>query len=375
MVLEIIFEAPYTQWDWKVGVYVAFIGIAGGAYLTGYVADLLSWRTATREHGRVARYGYLTGLGGLVVGPPILLSHLATPFRAMLLPLTMTNLDSWMAIGSYMLAGFGLGTFLMFAWTAFGKDRPHSAAVADGGDEEVAADGGRDIASDGGPAKAATGGQTSGGVRSIADTVGLLDRLDALSDYTRPSEKARLALGAFFAIFAAGTLLYSAMALGSGSTQRVPMWDKTFLVPVQIFGGLGAGLTVSVALAAVSERSVGRTVGNYALAAAGLLLISLLAVAATVVVLPGQSAAAAESIGNALTEHALLFIGIAVIGGLVLPILLLAGGALGQRNGALSPSAAMGSYTLAAVLVIAGKIALVMTYLVASEFTALPLPV
>lgn len=375
MVLEIIFEAPYTQWDWKVGVYVALIGIAGGAYLTGYVADLLSWRTATREHGKVARYGYLTGLGGLIVGPPILLSHLATPFRAMLLPLTMTNLDSWMTIGSYMLAGFGLGTFLMFAWTAFGKDRPHSTAVAGGGDEEVAADGGQDVAADGGPAKAATGGQTSGGVRSIADTVGLLDRLDALSDYTRPSEKARLALGAFFAIFATGTLLYSAMAFGSGSTQRVPMWDKTFLVPVKIFGGLGAGLTVSVALAAVSERSVGRTVGNYALAAAGLLLVSLLAVAATVVVLPGQSAAAAESIGNALTEHAFLFIGVAVIGGLVLPILLLAAGALGQRNDALSPTAATGSYVLAAVLVVAGKVALALTYLVASEFTALPLPV
>ena len=365
---------------WKVGFYVALIGIASGAYLTGYVADLLSWRRGAPEHGRIAQYGYLIGLVGIAIGPPVLLSHLATPFRAMLLPFTMTNLGSWMAIGSYMLMGFGLGTFLMFAWVAFGRERPHRASATRGG-EEVAADGGEDIASDGGrdatdsPARAATGGATTGGVRGVANRVGLLDRLDGLADYTRPSEPIRLAIGAVFAFFAMGVLVYSAMAYGSGSTERVALWDKTFLIPVQILGGLGAGLTASIGLAAVADRSVGRTVQNYSLAASGLLVATLVAILATIFVLPGQDPAAAPGIENMLSTYALLFVGVAVVGGLVLPILLSIGAVLGQRRDALSSTGAMASLATAGLLVIVGKVALALTYLMAAEFTPMPLPV
>jgi protein NrfD len=379
MPTEIAYDLPYTQWNWRIGVYIAMIGIAGGAYLTGYVADVLSTRRDSRAHGRVAKYGYLTGLLGLAIGPPVLLSHLATPFRAMMIPLTMTNLDSWMAIGSYMIMGFGLGAFLMFAWTAFGRDRPHGPNVDGSGGATAAADGGRDLAADGGnsgpgPASAATGEGTAGGVRSVADRTGLLDRLDALADYTRPSEPIRLGLGAVFAIFAAGVLVYSAMAFGSGSTERVALWDKTFLIPIQILGGLGAGLAVSVGLTAVADRSITRTVQNYSLVAAGLLAATLAAVVATVVLLPGQVPAAEPAIENMLSTHATLFVGVAVLGGLAVPILLSVGAVVGQRRGGLSPAVARGSYALAAVLVVAGKIALALTYLLAAEFTPLLLP-
>jgi formate-dependent nitrite reductase membrane component NrfD len=381
MALEIAFELPYTEWGWKIGVYIAMIGIASGAYLTGYAADVLSRRRDAHEHGQVAKYGYLVGLVGLAIGPPVLLSHLATPFRAMLIPLTMSNLGSWMAIGSYLLIGFGLGAFLMFVWTAFGVDRPHRPTVEDVG-EEVASDGGRDVVSDGGgdvtaeegPAKTATGGE-AGGVRGVADRVGLLDRLDALADYSRPSERVRLALGAVFAVFAAGVLLYSAMAYGSGATERVALWDKTFLIPVQVFGGLGAGLAASVGLAAAADRRVGRTIQNYALAAAGLLAATLVAVVATVTLLPEQVPAAAPAVENMLTTHAALFVGVAVVGGLVVPILLSVGAVLGQRRDALSPTAAATSYAAAGLLVIVGKVALALTYLLAAEFTPLPLPI
>ncbi|WP_394739996.1 dehydrogenase [Natronococcus roseus] len=378
MATEIAFELPYTEWNWRIGVYIAMIGIAGGAYLTGYVADLLSARSNASEHGRIAKYGYLVGLLGLAIGPPVLLSHLATPFRAMLIPLTMTNLGSWMAIGSYMLLGFGLGSFLMFVWVAFGASRPHSPTVAEGKEGTLAADGGRDVASDGGaedgPARAATGG-TTGGIRGVLNRIGLLDRLDALADYTRPSEPIRLVFGGVFAIFAAGVLVYSAMAYGSGATERVALWDKTFLVPVQILGGLGAGLAVSVGLTAVADRSVGRTIQNYALGAAGLLAATLVAVLATVFLLPEQAPAAEPAVQNLLTTHATLFVGVAVIAGLVVPILLSVGTVVGQRRDAISRTAATASYALVGLLVVAGKVALALAYLLAAEFTPIPLPI
>jgi protein NrfD len=379
MPTEIAYDLPYSQWNWRIGLYIAMIGIAGGAYLTGYAADVLSARRGEREHGRIAKYGYLTGLLGLAIGPPVLLSHLATPFRAMMIPLTMTNLDSWMAIGSYMIMGFGLGAFLMFAWTAFGTDRPHGPDVTGREGSTAAADGGRDMAADGGngspgPASAATGGRTGGGVRSIANRTGFLDRLDALADYTRPSEPIRLGLGAVFAVFAAGVLVYSAMAFGSGSTERVALWDKTFLIPVQLLGGLGAGLAVSVGLTAIADRSVTRTVQNYSLAAAGLLAATLAAVLATVVLLPGQVPAAEPAVQNMLSTHATLFVGVAVLGGLAAPVLLLVGPVVGQRRSGLSPNAARGAYALAGLLAIVGKIALALTYLMAAEFTPLLLP-
>jgi protein NrfD len=369
MPTEIAYDLPYTQWNWRIGVYIALIGIAGGAYLTGYLADVLSTRRESREHGRVAKYGYLTGLLGLAIGPPVLLSHLATPFRAMMIPLTMTNLDSWMAIGSYMILGFGLGALLMFVWTAFGQNRPNAraTAVADGGTEDVAADGG--------PAKAATGGDTASGLRGIANRTGLLGPIDALADATRPSSRTRLAIGGIFGVFAAGVLLYSAMAFGSGSTERVALWDKTFLIPVQILGGLGAGLTVAVGMAAIESRQSNRTLENYSLAASGLLVASVATVLATVVLLPGQVPAAEPAIDNMLGTHAMLFVGGAVIAGLVVPIALSLVAVLGRRNGLLSPTAATASYAVAGLLVVVGKIALALTYLVAAEFTPMPLPI
>jgi protein NrfD len=367
MPTEIAYDLPYTQWNWQIGLYIAMIGIAGGAYLTGYVADVLSTRRDSRAHGRVAKYGYLTGLLGLAIGPPVLLSHLATPFRAMMIPLTMTNLDSWMAIGSYMIMGFGLGAFLMFAWTAFGTERPNArgTAVADGGTGDLPSDG---------TAKAATGGGTAGGLRGIASKTGLLNPIDAVADATRPSTRTRLTLGGVFAIFAAGVLVYSAMAYGSGSTERVALWDKTFLIPMQLLGGLGAGLAVAVGMAAIESRQPDRSLENYSLAASGLLTGTLVAVLATVVVLPSQVPAAQPAVDGMLSTHAPLFVGGAVVAGLVVPIALSLAAVFGRRTGALSPTAAKTSYAAAGLLVVVGKVALAMTYLLAAQFTPMPLP-
>ncbi|MDJ1430780.1 NrfD/PsrC family molybdoenzyme membrane anchor subunit [Halostagnicola sp. A-GB9-2] len=380
MVLEITFDVPYSQWNWQVAVYTALIGLAAGAYLTGYVADLISWQRDAREHGPIAKFGYLIGLVGIGLGGPILLSHLATPFRAMLIPLTMTNFDSWMTIGAYMLGGMGLGAFLMFAWTAFGRTRPHRRTTDEDGPGGVAADGGSDVATDGGsseggPAKAATGGDTADGVGTAEERNGVLSQLDAIADYTRPTEPVRLAIGGVFAIFAAGVLLYSAMAFGSGSFERVALWDKTFLIPVMLFSGLGAGLTASVGLAAITENPTNQTIQNYSLIGSGFLVAALGALAATIFLLPEQLPAAEPAIDNMLGTYAWLFIGLAVVAGIVVPVLLSIGAVLGQRRDALSPNAATASYAIAGFLVIVGKIALSMSYLLAAEFTPLPLPV
>jgi hypothetical protein len=125
----------------------------------------------------------------------------------------------------------------------------------------------------------------------------------------------------------------------------------------------------------VADRPVGRTVQSYALVAAGLLTATLVAVVATVTLLPSQVPAAAPAVQNMLSTHAALFVGVAVVGGLVVPILLSIGAVFGQRRDALSPTAAATSYVAAGLLVVVGKVALALTYLMAAEFTPLPLPI
>ncbi|MES3516294.1 MAG: dehydrogenase, partial [Natronomonas sp.] len=163
---------------------------------------------------------------------------------------------------------------------------------------------------------------------------------------------------------AAGVLLYSAMALGSGSTNRVPLWDKTFLIPVQMLGGLGAGMALSIGFAAITEGEVGETMKKYALVSAVLLAGSLLAIAATVLALdtPG--------VANML-EMTWLFIVGSIVVGLLIPI----GLQFAAAFDAVSAKAAAGSLFAAGVLAVVGKLALAMTYLLAAEFTPLPLPV
>ena len=366
MATEILFSDPITQWDWRIAQYVALIGIAGGAYLTGYVADVYSSRTGANEHTRIAKYGYTAGLLIVAIAPPIMLTHLGAPFRALALPATMTNLASWMAIGSYILGVFAPGVIIMFGWMVFGAERPGARARG------LAADGG--TVTDGGTAEAATGtAGRAGAFRGVADKVGLLGVLDTIADRTRPSDPIRLGIGALVGVLAAGVLVYSAMALGSGKTVRVPLWDKTFLIPIQILGGLGGGVTVTVGLASLAERDVAETAGRYALAGAALLVAYLVALVAMVLALPGHNPEAAPAVANLTGDYVAMFGGVGIGVGIVVPALLLL--FAGIRGRSLSSGAAVGAYAGAAALVIVGKIAFALSYMMAAEFTPLPLPV
>ncbi len=365
MILEVLFEAPWLDWGWKIGVYIALIGIASGAYLTGYAADVLSYLRDEPRHGAIAKHGYLVGLVGLAIGPPIMLSHLATPFRAMMVPLTMSNLGSWMAIGAWMMMVFALGTGVLFLWTAFGREHPHRHPRVGAG-RGASTDGGRDVAS--------AGVDATGGIRNVANRTGLLNPLDRVSDVTRPSEPVRLAVGGVISVFAFGVLLYSAMAFGSGPTGRVALWDKTFLIPVQISGGLGVGLASAVGLTAIADRQVGPVLRKHSIAAGGILAVSLLSVLATIVLLPEVRPGAEPAVANMLTTYTLEFVGLAVVVGLVVPIALLIGTPLAQRREALSTAQARASYFVAGLLAIVGKITLALIYLLAAEFVPLPLP-
>jgi len=73
---------------------------------------------------------------------------------------------------------------------------------------------------------------------------------------------------------------------------------------VQMLTGLGARLTVAIELTALENRSVGRTLQEYALGAAGLLTLGLLAVLATVALLPGQVPAAEPAVDVDWRVHA-----------------------------------------------------------------------
>lgn len=350
MTLEIIFERPFTDWGLKIGIYITLVGIAGGAYLMGYLDDLLNAYRPEGGYGQVSSYGYLIGLLGIGIGGPVLLSHLGAPIRAALIPLTMTNLESWMARGSYLIPALAIGSLLMFIWTAFGTGRPGAGEA----DESVATDGG-----------------SMGGIRSVTAKIGIGDHLDAVADATRPPARPRLAIGGLFGIVAAVALLYSAMALGSGSTGRVELWTKQFLIPVQMTSGLGVGMIAAVGLAAIVERSLEPAVDRYAAVGAIILVGTLLSLVVTVLQLPDQSATAASSVDALMTTYGWLFLGGAVVIGLVIPILLVAGTLVAIRQGQLSPSHRVKSFVAAGALAVLGKFALTFSYMLAAEYRPL----
>jgi formate-dependent nitrite reductase membrane component NrfD len=92
-----------APWDWKVPLYIAIGGAAGGAQIIAGAARL----SGSERSRTVVRTGRYLGIAGSIAGAPLLIYDLKTPHRWYNM-LRIFRSTSPMSIGSYVLTSFGV---------------------------------------------------------------------------------------------------------------------------------------------------------------------------------------------------------------------------------------------------------------------------
>jgi formate-dependent nitrite reductase membrane component NrfD len=103
-----------TTWGWLVAVYLFLGGLGAGAFIATAVVSF-----ATRERFKATiHFGAWASAISIAIGVLVLLIDVGKPFRAIVLPKSFVHLNSWMAIGAWLLFGAILfdGLFALF-WT------------------------------------------------------------------------------------------------------------------------------------------------------------------------------------------------------------------------------------------------------------------
>ncbi|QSG07394.1 NrfD/PsrC family molybdoenzyme membrane anchor subunit [Halapricum desulfuricans] len=273
---------PSQFWSLSIGVYLFLGGLAGGAYVTGAVADFLSVRDPSRREGYLAtaRWGMVLGVLALAIGGPILLFHLGEPQHVLLFWL-FTNFDSWMTIGIWVIVLFMVLSILQALWLGFGADRGFSIP-----------------------------GDVLSGVTELIDTI---------ADVTRPSEGVRRGLNAFGALVGVLLIVYTALLL-SASSQVVPMWDATWLPPLFLASGLSMGIAAAVGATTLTKGVTDTGVTMFSVADDVIIVAEMVVIYLLLATLVNGGPTAVETQTYLLTEGNLIFWGGVVAAGLLLPL-------------------------------------------------------
>ncbi len=229
-----------SHWGLLTAAYLFFVGVAGGGYLVSVVAGALAERRSrAAEQETVGRWGALVALAAVAVAGGAILAHLADPLRGVLFPLTLTNFDSWITRGTWILVALGGFAGVRVLWLTFGTDTR------------------------------ATG--PSAFPRRIAAVVGVLDVLDAFADRVRPGQSLGRLVAAAGVVPALATA-YTGFELAVVSI--VPLWHFPVLLPALfLVTGVAAGFAAATALTTAFD-GYSRTVGAYCLVVAGFLVVS-----------------------------------------------------------------------------------------------------
>lgn len=296
-----MYDSPAVYWDWAVGLYLFFGALAGGAYVTGAVADYLRYRTppAVGSGGRVsaaltkvvtadgyapiARAGLAVSvLATVAVGGVLLFLHLGQPLAALAL-WRFTNTDSWMAIGVWIITAFVVVLLLQ---------------VGSIGYREMGLRTGRPI--------------------------------DRIADQTLPGTRTRIAVHVVGVGLAVALLTYTAVLLGVVQPV-VPMWHPTLLPVLFVISGLSTGISGTL-LATVLFRSDAETsVHRFSLADDVLLVGELIVIGALLVWLANAGGVARQSYEILTEAFVLEFWMLVVGGGILVPLVLSLVLAVGDR--------------------------------------------
>lgn len=285
------------HWDLKIAIYLFFGGLAGGAYLTGFAADLVSRRadeTKAAALRATSRWGMIASVVGIAVGGVVLFTHLGAPLRALLFPILFVNVESWLVIGTWTIVLFTLVAMIQAFWLIWGQESDEDPSTF---------------------ARWIT--------RWIEAKIDLpIEQwLTKLGRLTRPGERLRLAVHAAGAFLAVLLVVYTALLL-SEVAWLVPAWDGTLLPFLFLASGLSMGLAATAGLTGIFEGVFGTGVHEFSLVD-DLVILGEIAILGTLVWTLSQGGPAAQATYEMLmTDMALLFWGGIVVLGLVLPLVL-----------------------------------------------------
>lgn len=272
-----MFESPSELWGTLIGTYLFLGGLAGGAYVTGAVADYLSYRNEQRKdaHRMTARWGMVISIGGIAVGGLGLLYHLGEPTNVAYLWL-FTQMESWMTLGIWIIALFVLLAVLQALWLGFGEDKGFGLP---------------------------------------------LRRINAIADFTRPTARERLALNAIGAIVGIVLIVYTALLI-SDVYPVVPLWHPVLLPLLFLASGLSMGICATVAVTTIRKGVHGTGVHEFSLADDAVILGEIAILAAFLYVLQADGGVALATFERLTGTFAFEFwIGVVVIG-LILPLVI-----------------------------------------------------
>lgn len=278
---------PSTYWGLAIGLYLFLGGLAGGAYVTGAVADVLSDREADRRaaHRTTARWGMVLAVAAIAIGGLLLLSHLGKPLNVLYFWL-FTNLNSWMTIGVWVILVFTGLAAIQGLWMGFGED--------DG----------------------------------FGVDVGFVDRL---ADLTRPSERVRRAVLGVGAVIGLVLIVYTALLL-SAAGAIVPLWNRTWLPLLFLASGLSIGIASAVGITTVTVGVVDSGVQRFSIADDVVILAELGVLALLLWTLSNGSPTAVATYERLLSEGWLILWGGVVGLGMVVPLAISGGLLVAERR-------------------------------------------
>ncbi|MFB6112876.1 MAG: NrfD/PsrC family molybdoenzyme membrane anchor subunit [Halodesulfurarchaeum sp.] len=298
-----VFWDPGVHWGIQIAIYLFLGGLAGGSYITGYVADLMSLRTESEieyvSRRETARWGMYISVVSIAFGGVALILHLGRPLRALLFPILFTNFGSWMVIGTWVIVLFSLFAVFQAFWYTFGGE-----AVGETG------------------MSLAWRRLLSKYVRVNPGTSGrsrLVRMIDQIADTTRPPRKAWLGFGAIGVLLSLVLVPYTAMLLSAVET--IPLWDRMYLPLIFLLSGVSTGIAGATGLTIVFE-GLSETVHVYSLADDVLIVIEILVLGALVASLDAAGFAGRVSQFLINGQYMPMFWGAIVAAGLVLPVII-----------------------------------------------------
>lgn len=268
---------PRVFWGMSIGLYLFLGGLAGGSYVAGAAADLLTKRHEDRRDAYLlaARWSMVIAVVSISIGGLLLLAHLGQPENVIKFWL-FTNFQSWMTIGVWVIVVFTLLAALQALWLGFGR--------ADG----------------------------------FWFDCWPLDRLAAM---TRPPERIRRGVTGFGALVGVLLVVYTALLL-SVTGEIVPLWDPTILPLLFLTSGLSMGIAATFGVTVLARGVVDTGVTAFSLADDVVILAEIGVLYALLATLANGGPTAVETHRYILTEGSIIVWGGVVAVGLVLPLLL-----------------------------------------------------
>ena len=281
-----MYDSPAVYWDWAIGAYLFLGGLSGGAYVTGAVADYLHSRgTSSSARSVTARAGMLVSfLAIAAVGVVLLVFHLGQPLNAFEL-WRITNTDSWMAIGVWIITLHTAVVLTQLSW--------------------------------------AVGGEAGVITRALGP-------IDHVARWFEQAPTRRLAVHVVGVPLAVVLITYTALLLGAAAPV-VPLWHPTLLPALFLVGGLSIGISGTLLVTVLTSGTAGVT--EFSLADDVLLIAELGVLAALLQYLATADGAARRSY-EVLTETFVVeFWGMVVGVGILFPLVLSAGLVFIHRRG------------------------------------------